>query len=46
VADGPQVLERVVPPGLGLDDVIDLGRFAEAVGIPQLADEPVPLEDL
>jgi hypothetical protein len=44
MADGPQVLDRVGPAGLGLDDVIDLGGPSEAAGVPQLAKVAVALE--
>src|SRR6266542_3868326 len=44
LANAPQVGKAVVPAGLGLDDVIDLGGPPEAAGVPQLADVTVPLE--
>jgi hypothetical protein len=44
-ANGPQILERICPAGLGLDDVIDLGSSADAdVGVAQLTGIAVPLE--
>ena len=43
--NGSEVLKRVGPAGLGLDDVIDLGGLADAdVDVAQLTGIAVPLE--